>query len=172
MISRDLLRTMKEAGCRTIWFGVESGSPRILEKINKGITNEQTAQAFKLCKEEGIQIACSFMLGIPGETVKDMEVTFKFAKKLDPDWCQFNIFVAVPGSGLYDEVMQKGLYDHMEGFLAFVKTEEFDYGSLQEIQRRYQSDLDLSLKRILRKMRREGFWTVIKKGPRYFRRLI
>ena len=170
MLSRDLLRTMKEAGCRTIWFGVESGSPRILEKINKGITNEQTVQAFKLCREEGIQIACSFILGIPGETVKDMEITYKFAKKLDPDWCQFNIYIAVPGSSLYEEVMQKSLYDRMDGFLAFVKTEEFNYESLQGIQRRYQSDLDLSPKSILRKMKREGFWTVLKKSPRYFRR--
>lgn len=172
MISRNLLQAMKEAGCRTIWFGVESGSPRILEKINKGITNEQTIQAFKLCREVGIQIASSFMMGIPGETLEDMENTYKFAKKLDPDWAQFNIFIAVPGSGLYDEVMQKGLYDRVEGFLAYVKTDDFNYESLLEIQRRYQSDLDLSPKRILRKMRREGFWIVLKKAPRYVGRLL
>lgn len=172
MISRDLLKSMKEAGCRTIWFGVESGSPGILEKINKGITNEQTIQAFKLCREESIQIACSFILGIPGETVKDMEVTYRFAKRLDPDWCQFNIFVAVPGSGLYDEVMQKGLYDRVEDFLTYVRTDDFNYESLLEIQRQYQSNIDLSPKRILRKMRREGFWTVLRRGHRYLRRLM
>ena len=172
MISRDLLKSMKEAGCRTIWFGVESGSPRILEKINKGITNEQTIQAFKLCREEGIQTASSFILGIPGETLEDMEVTYNFAKKLDPDWAQFNVYVAVPGSGLYDEVMQKGLCDRVDGFLTYVKTDEFNYASLMKIQRRYQSDLDLSPKRILKKMKREGFWTVLKKGSRYLRRLI
>jgi radical SAM superfamily enzyme YgiQ (UPF0313 family) len=168
MISRDLLSTMKEAGLRTIWFGVESGSPRILEKINKGITLEQTVQAFKLCREVGLQIACSFILGIPGETADDMEATFKFAKKLDPDWCQFNVFVAVPGSDLYDEVMQKHLYDRVEGFLAYVKTEDFNYESLLEVQRRFQTDCDLSPKRILRKIRREGFLTVLKKSPKYF----
>lgn len=172
MISRNLLKSMKASGCRTIWFGVESGSPRILEKINKGITNEQTIQAFKLCKEEGIQTASSFILGIPGETLEDMEVTYKFAKKLDPDWAQFNVYIAVPGSGLYDEVMQKGLYDRVDGFLTYVKTDEFNYESLMKIQKRYQSDLDLSLKRILKKMKREGFWTVLKKGPQYLRRLI
>jgi anaerobic magnesium-protoporphyrin IX monomethyl ester cyclase len=168
MISRDLLSTMKEAGLRTIWFGVESGSPRILEKINKGITLEQTVQAFALCREVGLQIACSFILGIPGETANDMEATFKFAKKLDPDWCQFNVFVAVPGSDLYDEVMQKQLYDRVEGFLAYVKTEDFNYESLLEVQRRFQTDCDLSPKRILRKIRREGFLTVLRKSPKYF----
>jgi anaerobic magnesium-protoporphyrin IX monomethyl ester cyclase len=169
MLSRDLVRTMKGAGCRTIWFGVESGSPRILAKVNKGITNEQTVQAFKLCREEGMQIACSFILGIPGETIKDMEVTYRFAKKLDPDWCQFNVYIAVPGSSLYDEVMEKKLYDRVEGFLAFVKTEDFNYESLMEIQKRYQSGMDMSAKNILRKMRREGFWTVLKKGYAYLR---
>ncbi len=172
MISRNLLRSMKDAGCRTIWFGVESGSPRILEKISKGITNEQTVQAFKLCKEEGIQTASSFILGIPGETIKDMEVTYRFAKQLDPDWAQFNVYVAVPGSGLYDEVMQKGLYDRIDGFVTYVKTEEFNYESVMKIQRRYQSDLDLSPRRIIKKMKREGFWTVMKKGSRYLKRLI
>ncbi|MEM2968486.1 MAG: radical SAM protein [Candidatus Bathyarchaeia archaeon] len=172
MISRELLQAMKEAGCRTIWFGVESGSPRILEKINKGITKEQTAQAFKLCREAGIQIASSFIMGIPGETLEDIELTYKFAKKLDPDWAQFNVYIAVPGSGLYDEVMQKGLYDRVEGFLAYVKTEEFNYESLLAIQKRYQADMDLSPKRILRKMKREGFWTVMKKAPRYLRRFL
>ncbi|TRO50389.1 radical SAM protein [Candidatus Bathyarchaeota archaeon] len=172
MLSRDLLKTMKEAGCRTIWFGVESGSPRILEKINKGITNEQTIQAFKLCKEEGIQTASSFILGIPGETLQDMEVTYKFAKKLDPDWAQFNVYIAVPGSGLYDEVREKGLYDRVDGFLTYVKTDEFNYESLMKIQKRYQHDLDLSARRILKKMKREGAWTVMKKGSRYLRRMI
>jgi len=172
MISRELLQAMKEAGCRTIWFGVESGSPRILEKINKGITIEQTVQAFKLCREAGIRIASSFIMGIPGETLEDIEMTYKFAKKLDPDWAQFNVYIAVPGSGLYDEVMQKGLYDRKEGFLAYVKTEEFNYESLLTIQKRYQADMDLSPRRILRKMRREGFWTVMKKAPRYLRRFL
>lgn len=168
LVSRELLMTMKDAGLRTIWFGVESGSPRILEKINKGITLEQTVQAFRLCREVGLQVACSFILGIPGETLKDMEATFKFAKKLAPDWCQFNIYVAVPGSGLYDEVVQKGLYDRMDGFLAYVKTEEFNYESLQKIQRKFQTDCDLSPKRILRKIRREGLVTVLKKSHKYF----
>jgi radical SAM superfamily enzyme YgiQ (UPF0313 family) len=159
---------MKEAGCKTIWFGVESGSPRILKKINKGIALEQTIQAFKLCREEGIQIACSFILGIPGETANDMEATFKFAKKLDPDWCQFNIFVACPGSGLYEEVMQKGLYDRVEDFVAYVKTEDFNYESVLKIQRRFHREFNRSPKRILRKIRREGFLAVLRKSPRYF----
>jgi anaerobic magnesium-protoporphyrin IX monomethyl ester cyclase len=164
LISRELLKEMKDAGCRAIWFGVESGSPRILSKINKGITLDQVVHAFKLCREEGIKIDCSFMLGIPGETVNDMNATFGFAKKLDPDWVRFNVFIAVPGSGLYEEVMQKGLYDRIEDFVAYVKTEDFDYESTLEIQRRFHKEFNRSPKRILRKIRREGFMSVLRKS--------
>lgn len=50
LVSRDLLRTMKAAGCRTIWFGVESGSPRILKKLNKGITLERRSKRLSSAK--------------------------------------------------------------------------------------------------------------------------
>jgi anaerobic magnesium-protoporphyrin IX monomethyl ester cyclase len=167
LISRDLLKEMKAAGCKTIWFGGESGSPRILKKLNKNVTLEQAEHALKMCREEGIQTACSFLLGIPGETADDMKATFKFARKLDPDWCRFNIFVAVPGSVLYDEVMQKGLYDRVEDFAAYVKTDDFNYESLLEVQKRFHRNFNKSPKRILRKIRREGFLSVLKKSPQY-----
>jgi radical SAM superfamily enzyme YgiQ (UPF0313 family) len=104
------------------------------------------------------------MLGIPGETKEDMETTYKFAKKLDPDWCQFNVFIACPDSGLYQEVLQKKLYDRMESFLAYVKTEDFDYESVMEIQKRYQNGFYMSPRRILRRIRREGLLSVLRKG--------
>ena len=167
-VSRELLKEMKSAGCQTIWFGAESGSPRILERIRKGATLQQTANAFKLCKEEGIQTACSFMLGIPGETPSDWKATFKFVKKLDPDWCRFNVFVAVPGSSLYEEILEKGLYDRMDDFVAYVRTEYFNYESILEVQRRFLRDFNRSPKRIFRKIRREGIFPVLKKSFRLF----
>ncbi|MEM4733409.1 MAG: radical SAM protein [Candidatus Bathyarchaeia archaeon] len=167
LISRDMLREMKAAGCKTIWFGVESGSPRILKKLNKNITLEQTERALRICREEGIQTACSFLLGVPGETAIDMKATFRFARKLDPDWCRFNIFVAVPGSALYAEVMEKGLYNRVEDFAVYVKTNDFDYESLLEIQKKFHRNFDKSAKRILRKIRRDGFPTFMKKALKY-----
>ncbi|HKZ41208.1 MAG TPA: radical SAM protein, partial [Candidatus Hodarchaeales archaeon] len=167
LVSRELLRDMKTAGCKTIWFGGESGSQRILDKVNKHVSLEQTEEAFKMCREEGIQTACSFLLGIPGETIDEMKTTFKLARKLDPDWCRFNIFVAVPGSALYKEVMEKGLYDKVEDFAAYVKTDEFNYESLLEIQRRFHRNFNRSPRRVLRKIRQEGFFSVLRKSPRY-----
>jgi radical SAM superfamily enzyme YgiQ (UPF0313 family) len=155
---------MRSAGCQTIWFGVESGSPTVLKSSGRNITLQQAVNAFKKCKKEGIQTACSFMLGIPGETRKDMDATLKFAKKLNPDWCQFNIFIAYPGCTLYNEIMEKHLYDRMDGFLAYVKTKEFDFESLLEIQKEFHKAFYRSPKRIIRKIKREGTLNVLKQG--------
>jgi radical SAM superfamily enzyme YgiQ (UPF0313 family) len=108
------------------------------------------------------------MLGKPGETVNDMRATFKFVNKLDPDWCRFNIFIAVPGSSLYEEVLQKGLYDRVEDFVVYVKTEDFNFESLLEIQRRFRKEFNRSPKRILRRIRREGVLSIIKRNCNFF----
>ena len=164
LVSRDLLKEMRSAGCRTIWFGVESGSPRILKKLNKNVSIEQTVKAFRLCREEDINISCSLMMGIPGETLSDIKATFNLAKKLNPDWIHFNIFVAYPGSSLYDEVIENKLYDKLENFVAYVKTDQFDYDSLLKLQRQYLKEFHRSPRSILRKIRRDGLLTVLKRN--------
>ena len=101
------------------------------------------------------------MLGFPGETRKDMEATLKFAKELDPDWCQFNIFIAYPDSNLYQELLQSGIYDRLDEFLLSVKTEDFNYTSLLKIQRLFLREFNRSPRRILRRIRREGIFNFI-----------
>ena len=164
LVSRELLKEMKAGGCQTVWFGVESGSPRVLKKINKQITIQQAIDAFKLCKEEGLRTASSFMLGLPGETVEDMEASYKFARKLDPDWVRFNIFVGYPGSDMYDEIMTKGLYSRVEDYVTFVKTDDFDFELVNNIQRRFHKNFNRSLKRILKVIRRDGFLSVLRRN--------
>ncbi|MBC7129904.1 hypothetical protein H5T51_01620, partial [Candidatus Bathyarchaeota archaeon] len=97
----------------------------------------------------------SFMMGIPGETIEDMEASLRLAKKLDPDWCQFNIYVGCPGSELYEEVIQNGLYDRKDDFIAYVRTDEFNYEKLLEIQKRFMKEFYSSPKRMLRGLKRK-----------------
>ncbi|MGD0406000.1 MAG: radical SAM protein [Candidatus Bathyarchaeia archaeon] len=156
LVNQDLLEVMSKAGCKTIWFGVESGSQRILQRIGRNTTLQQIENAFKLCRKNDIQIACSFMLGLPDETLKDMEASLKFAKKLDPDWCQFNIFIAYPDSKLYEELLETKNYVRLDEFLLSVKTDEFDYNSLMAIQKRFFIEFHRSPKQIIKRIRREG----------------
>jgi len=156
LVDQDILELMSKAGCKTIWFGVESGSQRILQRIGRNTTLEQIEKAFKLCRKNGIQTACSFMLGVPDETLNDMEASLKFAKKLDPDWCLFNIFIANPDSRLYQEVLDSGNYDKLDDFLLSVRTKEFNYKTLLSIQRKFFRDFHRSPRQIIKRIRREG----------------
>ena len=163
LVSKELLEKMHEAGCEAIWFGVESGSRRILKRINRTITLEQTENAFRLCKQVGMRVACSFMLGFPDEAREDLEATRRFADKLDPDWCQFNVFIAYPDSSLYQEMLQTGKYDRLDEFLLTVKNDDFDYNRLMEIQRRFFHEHNGAPRRVLRRIRREGVLNFVKR---------
>jgi radical SAM superfamily enzyme YgiQ (UPF0313 family) len=100
------------------------------------------------------------MLGIPGETLADMETTFNFAKKLNPDLCQFNAFIAYPDSTLYNEILQSGSYEQLDEFLLAPKTLEFDYKQVMELANRFHREFHSSPKRILYKMRRSPVSTI------------
>jgi hypothetical protein len=92
-----------------------------------------------------------------------METTFKFAQKLDPDWHLFNIFIPYPGCRIYNEILRTGQYERIEDFLAYVKTDEFDYQKLLEIHRKFHRNFNRTPKRVLRKIREEGIVKVSKK---------
>ena len=156
IVDQELLAAMSRAGCKTIWFGVESGSQHILQRIGRNTTLEQIETAFKLCRKNNIKTACSFMLGVPDETIKDMEASLKFAKKLNPDWCIFNVFIANPDSRLYEEVLDSKKYDKLDDFLLSVHTDEYDYNSLLALQRRFFVDFHRSPKQIWKRVKREG----------------
>jgi radical SAM superfamily enzyme YgiQ (UPF0313 family) len=163
LVNDELLALMSRAGCKTIWFGVESASPRVLKRIGRNTTPEQVETAFKLCKKHGIKTACSFMLGLPDETLADMETSLKFAKKLDPDWCQFNTFIAYPDSKLYNELLESGKYIKLDEFLLAVKSDEYTYEQLQDLQRGFFKEFHMTPRQILKRVRREGAWNFAKR---------
>ncbi|RLC10386.1 MAG: hypothetical protein DRH43_06440 [Deltaproteobacteria bacterium] len=99
-VDAALLDLMRQAGCRLIHFGVESGSPRILNEINKRINLESIERGIRLTKEAGIECACFFMLGFPGETESEMEQTIKLARKLNPSYASFHAVTPYPGTSL------------------------------------------------------------------------
>ena len=94
----ELFRAMRRAGCSTVSFGVESGSERILEVLQKDIRVEQTRDAFRLAREAGLRTVGFFMVGNPGETPEDFEQTRRLLLELDPDILQVAFFTAYPGS--------------------------------------------------------------------------
>jgi len=107
-IDEDMLKLMCHAGCWQISYGVETGSQRLLNLINKGVTLTQVENAFYLTKRVGISIRGFFMLGLPTETREESLETIAFAKKIDPLWAQFTITVPYPGTQMFNELDRTG----------------------------------------------------------------
>jgi len=107
----DVLKYLKEAGCHTIYVGAESGSQKSLDRINKGITVEQTRKAVRFIKKAGIGVFASFIIGIPGETKDDIEKTIRFAIELDPGLVQFTVCTPYPGTPLYSYAKDERLLE-------------------------------------------------------------
>ncbi|MBW2989712.1 B12-binding domain-containing radical SAM protein [Candidatus Woesearchaeota archaeon] len=101
MVNEDILRAMKDAGCYMVFFGIESGSQKVLDKLNKGITIEQIKRGVSLCKKAGLETVGYFMIGSPGETEEDAKKTLEMAKKLKLDLATFGVTVAYPGTGIH-----------------------------------------------------------------------
>jgi radical SAM superfamily enzyme YgiQ (UPF0313 family) len=163
LVDQKVLEKMASAGCKTIWFGIESGSQKVLNHINRNVTLEQIEEAFKLCRKAGIQIACSFMLGMPSETREDLMASYRFAEKLDADWCQFNVFIAYPDSPLWREMLETGKYTQLDDYLYSYKTDELDYDELMRIQKHFFKKYHRAPKRILRRIQREGILNFAKR---------
>jgi len=110
LVDDEVLKAMKESGCYSIWFGVESGSPRILKEImNKGITREQTINAFALCRKHSIIAGANIMFGSPTETKEDAELTLDLIRKIEPDCVASYITNPLPGTFLYDYAKEHNL---------------------------------------------------------------
>jgi radical SAM superfamily enzyme YgiQ (UPF0313 family) len=109
MVTKDLLRTMKEAGCTGVWFGVESGSQRLLNDMHKGISVDQTIKAFKWAREVGLRTLAQVIIGFPGEDRETAWETIRLVEKISPDEVGFyNVATPFPGTPLYDQVVENG----------------------------------------------------------------
>jgi anaerobic magnesium-protoporphyrin IX monomethyl ester cyclase len=109
MLTRDLLISMREAGCVSVWSGVESGSQTVLDAMHKGITTEQTLRVYCWIRELGLKPVPNVILGFPGETKESAWETIKFVEKISPDEVGFyNIATPFPGTPLYDSVKERG----------------------------------------------------------------
>jgi len=98
----ETLRAMKEAGCRLMIVGFESGDQQILKNIKKGATLERARQFTKDAHKLGLVIHGDFILGLPGETRETIKNTIAFAKELDVETIQVSVAHAYPGTELYD----------------------------------------------------------------------
>jgi radical SAM superfamily enzyme YgiQ (UPF0313 family) len=108
MVTKDLLRKMRQAGCRDVWFGVEAGTQRVLDEMSKGISIAQTIRAFNWAKEVGLMTVAAVILGFPGETKESAWETVRFVEKIKPNDVGYYVATPYPGTPLYDYVKENG----------------------------------------------------------------
>lgn len=118
-LDAELLRAMKAAGCRRIYFGIESGSQRILDLYDKRIDREQALEVLRLCHDVGVETSGFFMVGLPFETEADFAETVAFARAAKLTYASIAPLTLYPGTQLFD--LHKDVLD----FSLFPYTNEF-----------------------------------------------
>lgn len=116
------LKAMKEAGCRQIYFGIESGSQCILDYYKKDTTVERIVETFALCHRVGIRACASIMLGAPLETREDLEKTYQLVKTIKPFNWHVHITTPICGTHLYDEAKAEGRFNSWAHYRDFEPT--------------------------------------------------
>lgn len=114
-ITKELLEKMAEAGCWSIFYGIETGNQELLDVINKGFTLDECRRVVKWTHEAGIETRGSFMLALPGETPEMAQKTIDFAIELDLTYAQFLPTYPEPGTVLYEKAVEKGKFIKYEG---------------------------------------------------------
>ena len=108
-LDEKLLKKMKEAGCITIFIGVESADQQQLDNICKNTTIAKIENAFKIAHKLKIRTIASVALGMPGDTKEIMNKTVKFVHKLKPNYAIYSLATPYPGTRFYKEAFEKNL---------------------------------------------------------------
>lgn len=104
LIKEDLVKAMKAAGCIQMEFGVESGSQKMLDNLNKGITVKQIKEAFKLCQKYKIRTYANIMFNTIDETEDDVKKTLDLCKEIKADVYGFAIMTPYPKTDIYNNI--------------------------------------------------------------------
>lgn len=108
-VNERMLHMLAAAGCQQITYGVESGSERIRKSVmRRPVRDQRFRDVFRWTREAGIQVTANYMLGIPGETRADLQMTLDLAEELDVLDFGYFVFYPYPGTQLFHECLQKG----------------------------------------------------------------
>ena len=161
----ETLKAMKEAGCRLLIVGYESGDQQILKNIKKGATVERARDFTRDCKKLGLVVHGDFILGLPGETKETIRRTIDFAKELDVETIQVSLAHAYPGTELYDYAKANGfilnegsqMVDEMGHQVAMIEYPGISRDYILEMVHRFYDEYYFRPKAIFRIVKRAAF---------------
>ncbi len=107
LLKEDNLQALVDSGLEEVWIGAESGSQKILDAMDKGITLEQIKESTQLLQEKGVRVAYFLQFGYLGETKQDVEATIKMLHTNQPDDIGVSVSYPLPGTPFYDKVQEQ-----------------------------------------------------------------
>jgi radical SAM superfamily enzyme YgiQ (UPF0313 family) len=109
LLTENMVKHMKKAGCIQIDFGVESGSQESLDRMNKGIKVQDTKRVFALCRKYGLRTFANIMFNTPGETEEDVRKTIKLMKEIKATINAVLLTVPLLGTKIYEDYVNPKL---------------------------------------------------------------
>lgn len=110
-IDDEICQYLKNSGCYRIYFGVESGSQKVLDYLEKGITIHHIKTAFKAAHQYDIDCCAYIMIGVPSETEEDIRLTMSLIKEIKPNHLHCSICTPMPRTYFYGKLMEDGVID-------------------------------------------------------------
>lgn len=141
LMDREILEAMAESGLKAVKYGMESAEPKLISHVGKNLDIRKAIENVRLTQELGIKVHLTFMFGIPGETWDTVKKTVQLARELNPESVQFSILTPLPGTRIYDELLERGHLKVSDGesldgyFSSVVRTEAMSSGDLEKAAR-------------------------------------
>lgn len=107
LLKDEQVDALAEAGCETVWMGAESGSQKVLDAMDKGITIAQIEEAVRQLRSHGIRSAFFLQFGYLHETIEDIELTLAMLRRLMPDEIGVSVSYPLPGTRFYEKVREE-----------------------------------------------------------------
>jgi hopanoid biosynthesis associated radical SAM protein HpnJ len=107
-VPRETLKVLKDNGLRLLLVGYESGSQEVLNNVKKGLKVDRARRFAKDCRDLGITVHGTFILGLPGETRETIQETIRFAREVNPHSLQVSVAAPYPGTELYRQAKENG----------------------------------------------------------------
>lgn len=137
-VDADMLAAMKRSGCELIQYGIESGSPAMLERLGKRITPDQARNAAAATRQAGIRMSVYLITGMPGEGRSDVDATVKLLREMKPHDGQVSPLVYYPGTALFAEGVKRGdvpadLFRRKDGEAFLLRSDPFTAEATQTL---------------------------------------
>ena len=161
-LSRNILEKMKDAGCITLFVGVESADQQLLDDLNKQTTIERIKKTFELTRELNVRTIASAVLGMPGDSKQSIRNTINFVKSLNPSYAVFSLATPYPGTQFYLKAKEENLikitdWSKYSLMTPVLETMDCSLNELKKLQKKAFREFYLRPGYILRQTWMDGF---------------